>query len=160
MSKLRDNEFLFEIFALVVIAIVVQTAYATVIRPQAEAIRAYDFVALNDASLFTLSPAGILGGKTSCVPVSDPSPSQPLPTRVLRNRLGNNVSEEHNCSIAIPDFAAPSNCHHSGRRSFKLTDSRTSRTISGRQRSRSSIRISMVRGLSAAVISRNSAAKR
>jgi len=43
MSKLRDNEFLFEIFALVVIAIVVQTAYATVIRPQAEAIRAYDF---------------------------------------------------------------------------------------------------------------------
>jgi biopolymer transport protein ExbB/TolQ len=43
MTKLRDNEFLFEIFALVVIAIVVQTAYATVIRPRAEALRAYDF---------------------------------------------------------------------------------------------------------------------
>jgi biopolymer transport protein ExbB/TolQ len=43
MTKLRDNEFLFEIFALVVIAIIVQTAYATVIRPRAEALRAYDF---------------------------------------------------------------------------------------------------------------------
>jgi len=43
MTKLRDNEFLFEIFALVVIAIIVQTAYATVVRPRAEALRAYDF---------------------------------------------------------------------------------------------------------------------
>jgi biopolymer transport protein ExbB/TolQ len=46
MSKLRNNEFLFEIFALVVIAIVVQTAYATVIRPRAAALRAYDMKAM------------------------------------------------------------------------------------------------------------------
>src|SRR5512135_1015316 len=42
MNKLRNNEFLFEVFALVIIAIIVQGVYATVVRPQAEAIRAYD----------------------------------------------------------------------------------------------------------------------
>ena len=43
MNKLRNNEFLFEVFSLVLIAILVQAVYATVIRPRAEAIRAYDF---------------------------------------------------------------------------------------------------------------------
>src|SRR3954452_7100477 len=43
MNKLRNNEFLFEIFALVTIAILVQGIYATIIRPRAEALRAYDF---------------------------------------------------------------------------------------------------------------------
>jgi biopolymer transport protein ExbB/TolQ len=42
MNKLRNNEFLFEVFALIIIAIIVQGVYATVVRPRAEAIRAYD----------------------------------------------------------------------------------------------------------------------
>jgi biopolymer transport protein ExbB/TolQ len=42
MNKLRHNEFLFEVFALIIIAIIVQGIYATVVRPQAEAIRAHD----------------------------------------------------------------------------------------------------------------------
>ena len=54
--------------------------------------------------------------------------------------------------------AIPSTTKQSPEETRKLTDSRTSRTISGRQRSRLSIRINMVRGLSAAVMSRNSAA--
>jgi len=43
MNKLRNNEFLFEVFSMIVIAILVQGVYATVVRPRAEAIRAYDF---------------------------------------------------------------------------------------------------------------------
>jgi len=42
MNKLRNNEFLFEVFALIIIAIIVQGVYATVVRPQAAAIAAHD----------------------------------------------------------------------------------------------------------------------
>ncbi|HEX9208660.1 MAG TPA: MotA/TolQ/ExbB proton channel family protein [Steroidobacteraceae bacterium] len=42
MNKLRHNEFLFEVFALIIIAIIVQGIYATVVRPQAAAVAAYD----------------------------------------------------------------------------------------------------------------------
>jgi biopolymer transport protein ExbB/TolQ len=42
MNKLRNNEFLFEIFALIAAAIIVQAVYATVVRPRAEAVLAYD----------------------------------------------------------------------------------------------------------------------
>src|SRR5512135_3330135 len=43
MNKARSNEFLFELFSLIVIAVLVQGVYATTIRPRAEAIRAHDF---------------------------------------------------------------------------------------------------------------------
>jgi biopolymer transport protein ExbB/TolQ len=42
MNKLRNNEFLFEVFALIIIAIIVQGVYATIVRPQAEAVAAHD----------------------------------------------------------------------------------------------------------------------
>jgi biopolymer transport protein ExbB/TolQ len=42
MHKARSSEFLFEVFSLIVIAVLVQGVYATVIRPRAEAIRAHD----------------------------------------------------------------------------------------------------------------------
>lgn len=42
MKKPKSNEFLFEVFALIVIAVIVQGFYATVIRPQAEALRIHD----------------------------------------------------------------------------------------------------------------------
>jgi biopolymer transport protein ExbB/TolQ len=42
MNKARSGEFLFEVFSLIVIAVMVQGVYATVIRPRAEAIRAHD----------------------------------------------------------------------------------------------------------------------
>jgi biopolymer transport protein ExbB/TolQ len=42
MKRVKDREFLFEIFSLVVITILVQGVYATLIRPRAEALRAYD----------------------------------------------------------------------------------------------------------------------
>ena len=42
MKKPRSSEFLLEIFTLFAILIVVQTVYATIIRPRAEAIRAAD----------------------------------------------------------------------------------------------------------------------
>jgi len=41
-KKLGNREFLFEIFSLIVIAILVQAVYATYVRPRAEAIRAHD----------------------------------------------------------------------------------------------------------------------
>jgi biopolymer transport protein ExbB/TolQ len=42
MKKIKPSEFLFEVFALIVIDVLVQGAYATVIRPRAEAIAAHD----------------------------------------------------------------------------------------------------------------------
>ena len=42
MKKAKSNEFLFEVFSLIVIAVIVQGVYATVVRPRAEAIRAHD----------------------------------------------------------------------------------------------------------------------
>jgi len=42
MNKIRNREFLFEVFALVLIAIIVQGFYATVVRPQAAAAVAQD----------------------------------------------------------------------------------------------------------------------
>jgi biopolymer transport protein ExbB/TolQ len=42
MNKLRNNEFLFEVFALIIIAIIVQGVYATIVRPQAQAIAVHD----------------------------------------------------------------------------------------------------------------------
>jgi biopolymer transport protein ExbB/TolQ len=42
MKSTRPNDFLYEIFAFIVILIVVQGVYATMIRPQANAIRTYD----------------------------------------------------------------------------------------------------------------------
>ena len=42
MNKSRASEFLFEVFSLIVIAVIVQGVYATAIRPQAEALRAHD----------------------------------------------------------------------------------------------------------------------
>ncbi len=42
MKKAKSNEFLFEVFSLIVIAVLVQGVYATVVRPRAEAIRAHD----------------------------------------------------------------------------------------------------------------------
>jgi biopolymer transport protein ExbB/TolQ len=44
MKKSKSSEFMFELFALIVIAIIVQGFYAMVVRPQAEAIRANDAV--------------------------------------------------------------------------------------------------------------------
>ena len=42
MKKVKSNEFLFEVFSLILIAVLVQGLYATIIRPRAEAIRAHD----------------------------------------------------------------------------------------------------------------------
>src|SRR5512139_2751661 len=42
MNKLRNNEFLFEVFALIIIAIIVHGVYTTVVRPQADAIAVAD----------------------------------------------------------------------------------------------------------------------
>ena len=42
MKKTGNREFLFEVFSLLVIAILVQAVYATWVRPRAEQIRAYD----------------------------------------------------------------------------------------------------------------------
>ena len=42
MKKSKSSEFLMEIFTLLIIVIAVQTVYATVIRPKAEAIRSAD----------------------------------------------------------------------------------------------------------------------
>lgn len=42
MNKARSHDFWYEVFALILIIIIVQTIYATVIRPQAEEIRAAD----------------------------------------------------------------------------------------------------------------------
>ena len=42
MKKASNREFVFEVFALIVIAIVVQAVYATVVRPRAAAAQAYD----------------------------------------------------------------------------------------------------------------------
>ena len=42
MKKIKSNGFLFEIAALIVITIIVQGFYATVVRPKAEALRAFD----------------------------------------------------------------------------------------------------------------------
>jgi biopolymer transport protein ExbB/TolQ len=42
MKKAKSNEFLFEVFSLILIAVIVQGVYATVVRPRAEAIRAHD----------------------------------------------------------------------------------------------------------------------
>ncbi len=42
MNKLRNNEFLFEVFALIIIAIIVQGVYATIVRPQAAAVAVHD----------------------------------------------------------------------------------------------------------------------
>jgi len=44
MKKAKTSEFMFEFFALIVIAIIVQGFYATIVRPKAEAIRANDAV--------------------------------------------------------------------------------------------------------------------
>ena len=42
MKKFKTSEFMFEFFALIVIAIIVQGFYATVVRPKAKAIRIHD----------------------------------------------------------------------------------------------------------------------
>ncbi len=42
MKQAKSSEFLFEVFSLILIAVLVQGVYATVIRPQAAAIRAHD----------------------------------------------------------------------------------------------------------------------
>jgi biopolymer transport protein ExbB/TolQ len=42
MKKLGTREFLFEVFSLILIAILVQAVYATYVRPRAEQIRLYD----------------------------------------------------------------------------------------------------------------------
>jgi biopolymer transport protein ExbB/TolQ len=42
MRKAKSNEFLFELFSLIVITVLVQGIYATWVRPRAEAIRAHD----------------------------------------------------------------------------------------------------------------------
>jgi biopolymer transport protein ExbB/TolQ len=42
MNKTGNREFLFEVFSLIVIAILVQAVYATVVRPRAAAVQAYD----------------------------------------------------------------------------------------------------------------------
>ncbi len=42
MKKSKSSEFLFEVFSLIVIAVLVQGVYATVVRPQAEALRVHD----------------------------------------------------------------------------------------------------------------------
>lgn len=42
MKKLGSREFLFEVFSLIVIAILVQAVYATYVRPRAEAIQRHD----------------------------------------------------------------------------------------------------------------------
>jgi biopolymer transport protein ExbB/TolQ len=41
-QQVKSNEFLFEVFSLILIAVLVQGVYATVIRPRAEAMRAND----------------------------------------------------------------------------------------------------------------------
>lgn len=46
MRKSKSSEFMFEIFALIVIAIIVQAFYATVVRPRAAEIAAADAVAM------------------------------------------------------------------------------------------------------------------
>ena len=43
MMKVKSNEFLFEVFSLILIAVIVQGVFATVIRPRADALRAHDF---------------------------------------------------------------------------------------------------------------------
>lgn len=48
MNKSRSQDFWFEIFALIVIIIVVQGVYATVIRPRAEEIRAADLTRMQN----------------------------------------------------------------------------------------------------------------
>jgi biopolymer transport protein ExbB/TolQ len=47
MKKVRPSSFLLEIFTLLFIVITVQTVYATIIRPNAEAIRAADLARMN-----------------------------------------------------------------------------------------------------------------
>lgn len=47
MKKLASNDFLIEVFSLIVIITIVQGIYATMIRPRAEEIRAQDLVAMN-----------------------------------------------------------------------------------------------------------------
>ena len=42
MKHAKSNEFLFEVFSLILIAVLVQAVYATVVRPRADAIRAHD----------------------------------------------------------------------------------------------------------------------
>jgi hypothetical protein len=42
MKIAKSSEFMFELFALIVIAIIVQGFYATAVRPKAESIRAND----------------------------------------------------------------------------------------------------------------------
>lgn len=46
MKKIKSSDFLFEIFALVIIVTIVQGIYATVIRPRAEEIRMQDLAAM------------------------------------------------------------------------------------------------------------------
>jgi biopolymer transport protein ExbB/TolQ len=58
MKSTRPNDFLYEVFALIVILIVVQGVYATMIRPQAAAIREYDVAQMmrNSQYVPALSP--------------------------------------------------------------------------------------------------------
>jgi biopolymer transport protein ExbB/TolQ len=42
MKKTGNREFLFEVFSLIVIAVFVQAVYATVVRPRAQAVQAFD----------------------------------------------------------------------------------------------------------------------
>jgi biopolymer transport protein ExbB/TolQ len=62
MKPTRSNDFLYEIFAFIVIVIVVQGIYATVIRPQATAIREYDVAQMmkNPQYVPALSPYVII----------------------------------------------------------------------------------------------------
>src|SRR5262245_27900793 len=58
MKSGRTEDFWFELFALIIIIIIVQTTYATIVRPQAEQIRAADIARMKTDTLYVpkLSP--------------------------------------------------------------------------------------------------------
>ena len=55
MKKFKASEFMFEVFSLIVIVIIVQGFYATVVRPQAAA------VAASDAEVAATCPSTVFG---------------------------------------------------------------------------------------------------
>jgi biopolymer transport protein ExbB/TolQ len=65
MKKFIPSEFMFEVFSLIIIAVVVQGVYATLIRPRAEAIRA------NDAAIMA-KDAAYVPHRSMYVVVKDP----------------------------------------------------------------------------------------
>jgi biopolymer transport protein ExbB/TolQ len=67
MRKRRSEDFWFEVFALVIIVILVQTVYATVVRPQAQAVRSADLARMQADPQYVPKPSG-------WVIVSEPEP--------------------------------------------------------------------------------------